>query len=307
MTIPTVEIQNLLFVETTIMRKTADLEVMQKTNIETFHKKGKSQRVITERGGCSQSAVSKHIKCKVDWKEGIGEENVHKQQWWPQTRDYHQTKLIQTLERASQGVNWSECIKSHHTQTSSGKGLPRYFWNRNIVRSILPGLRRKITGLLLSGSTSPFQIKVNVAFYLEIKVPESGGRVERHRIQAAWSLVWSFRSQWWFGLPWRLLVLVHCVLLSPKSMQPSTKRFWSTLCFHLLTSFMEMLISFSSRTLTPAHRWQNHFQVITDHDITVLDLTANMPDLNPIENLWNIFKRKMRNSQSNNTDELKAQ
>ncbi len=85
MTIPTVEIQNLLFVETTIMRKTADLEVMQKTNIETFHKKGKSQTVITERCGCSQSAVSKHIKCKVDWKEGIGEENVHKQQGWPQT------------------------------------------------------------------------------------------------------------------------------------------------------------------------------------------------------------------------------
>ncbi len=31
----------------------------------------KSQRVITERGGCSRSAVSKHIKCKVDWKKEI--------------------------------------------------------------------------------------------------------------------------------------------------------------------------------------------------------------------------------------------
>ncbi len=69
MTIPTVEIQNLLFVETTIMRKTADLEVMQKMNIETFHKEGKSQKVITERTCSSQSAVSKYIKCKVDWKE----------------------------------------------------------------------------------------------------------------------------------------------------------------------------------------------------------------------------------------------
>ncbi len=44
-----------------------------------------------------------------------------------------------------------------------------------------------------------------------------------------------------------------------------------------------------------------------DHDITVLDWPANMPDLNPIENLWDIFKRKMRNSQSNNPDELKTQ
>ncbi len=40
--------------------------------VDTLHKGGKSQRVITERGGCSTSAVSKHSKCKVDWKEEIG-------------------------------------------------------------------------------------------------------------------------------------------------------------------------------------------------------------------------------------------
>ncbi len=61
--------------------------------------------------------------------------------------------------------------------TSSGKGLPSHFWTRNIIRSILPGLRRKRTGLLLSGSKSSFQMKVNFAFNLEIKVPESGGRL----------------------------------------------------------------------------------------------------------------------------------
>ncbi len=51
------------------MGKTADLAMIQKTIIDTLHKEGKSQRVITERGGCSNSAVSKHIKYKVDWKE----------------------------------------------------------------------------------------------------------------------------------------------------------------------------------------------------------------------------------------------
>ncbi len=136
---------------------------------------------------------------------------------------------------------------------------------------------------------------------------ESGGRLERHRIHVAWSPVWSFWSQWWFGVPWRLLVLVHCVLSSPKSMQPSTRRFWSTLCFHLLTSFMEMLISFSSRNLAPAHTAKTTSKCFADHDITVLDWPANMPDLNPIWNLWDIFKRKMRNSRSNNPDELKTQ
>ncbi len=49
-----------------------DLAMIQKTNIDALHKEGKSQRVITERCGCLQSAVSKHIKCKVDWKEEFG-------------------------------------------------------------------------------------------------------------------------------------------------------------------------------------------------------------------------------------------
>ncbi len=97
---------------------------------------------------------------------------------------------------------------------------PSHFWNRNIVRSILPGLRRKITGLLLSGPKSSLQMKVNFVFNLEIKVPESGGRVESHRIHVAWSSVWSFHSHWWFGLPCHLLVLVHCVFWSPQSTQP---------------------------------------------------------------------------------------
>ncbi len=90
-------------------------------------------------------------------------------------------------------------------------------------------------------------------------------------------------------------MLVHWVLSSPKSMQQSTRRFWSTLCFHLLTSFMEMLISFHSRTLAPAHTAKITSKWFADH-ITVLDWPANMPDLNPIWNLWDIFKRKMRQS-----------
>ncbi len=198
--------------------------MVQKTTIDTLHKEGKSQRVITERGGWLK--VEKW-KWKLTGRKKSVRENVQMQQGWPQAWEYCQAKLIQTLGRASQEVNWSwsQCIKSHHAQTSSGKGLPSLFWNRNIVRSILPGLRRKRTGLLLSGPTSSFQMKVNFAFNLEIKVPESGGSVERHRIHVAWSLVWSFHSQWWFELPCHLLVLVHCVFWSPQSRQPSTRTF----------------------------------------------------------------------------------
>ncbi len=163
------------------------------------------------------------------------------------------TTRLRILSSKADSNTWesytsNQCIKSHHAQSSSGKGLPNNFWNKNIVRSILPGLKIKITGLLLSGPKSSFQMKVNVAFNLEIRVPESGGRVERHRIHVAWSPVWSFHSHWWFGLPCHLLVLVHCVFWSPQSKQPSTRKCYSTSCFLLLTSFMEMLISCSSRT-----------------------------------------------------------
>ncbi len=192
----------LLFFETTIMGNTPDLEMVQKTIIDTPTKRVSHRGALMKGVGCSMSAVSKHIKCKVDWKEDIGYENVLKQQRWPQAWEYCQAKLIQTLGRASQGVNWSwsQCIKSHHAQTSSGKELPRHFWTRNIIRSVLPGIRRNRTGLLLSGPKSSFQMKVNLAFHLEIKVPESGGREERHSIYVAWGPVWSSHSLWWFGL-----------------------------------------------------------------------------------------------------------
>ncbi len=76
---------------------------------------------------------------------------------------------------------------------------------------------------------------------------ESGGRVEKLIAQVAWSPVLSFHSLWWFGVQCHLLVLVHCVFWKPTSLHPFTKKFWSTSCFLLLTSFLKMLISFSSR------------------------------------------------------------
>ncbi len=53
--------------------------------------------------------------------------------------------------------------------------------------------------------------------------------------------------------------------------------------------------------LAPAHTAKSW---LNDHG--VLDWPANSPDLNPIENLWGIVKRKMRNKRPKNADELKA-
>ncbi len=48
----------------TIMGKTADLTVVQKTIIDTLHKEGKPQTFIAKEASCSQSAVSKHVNRK---------------------------------------------------------------------------------------------------------------------------------------------------------------------------------------------------------------------------------------------------
>ncbi len=57
--------------------------------------------------------------------------------------------------------------------------------------------------------------------------------------------------------------------------------------------------------LAPAHTAKGTKSWFNDHGVTVLDWPANSPDLNPIENLWCIVKRKMRDTRPNNADELK--
>ncbi len=56
----------------TIMGKTADLTVVQKTIIDTLHKEGEPQLLIAKEAGCSQSAVSKHVNRKLSGRKKCG-------------------------------------------------------------------------------------------------------------------------------------------------------------------------------------------------------------------------------------------
>ncbi len=56
----------------TIMGKTADLTVVQKTVIDTLHKEGKPQTFIAKEAGCSQSSVYKHVNRKLSGRKKCG-------------------------------------------------------------------------------------------------------------------------------------------------------------------------------------------------------------------------------------------
>ncbi len=86
-----------------------------------------------------------------------------------------------------------------------------------VVRGVLPGLRRRRTGLLPSGPKSSFQMRARFVFHLETKVLESGGRMEKLIAQVAWSPVLSFQSVMIWGAMSSAGVCPLCFLKTNKS------------------------------------------------------------------------------------------
>ncbi len=149
----------------TIMGKTADLTVVQKTIIDTLHKEGKTQTFIAKEAGCSQSAVSKHVNRKLSGRKKCGRKRC------TTNRENHS---LMRIVKQNQFKNLGELHKEWTEAGVKASRAPHTDVSRNlatvVIRGVLPGLRRRRTGLLPSGPKSSFQMRASFVFHLETKV-----------------------------------------------------------------------------------------------------------------------------------------
>ncbi len=283
----------------TIMGKTADLTVVQKTIIDTLHKEGKLQTWIAKEAGCSQSAVCKHVKRKLSGRKKCGRKRC--------TTNRENRSLLRIVKQN----RFKNLVKLHKEWTEAGVKTSRATTHRRVKKCgyscrqrRLTGLRRRRTGLLPSGPKSSFQMRASFVFHLETKVLESGGRVEKLIAQFALSPLLSFHSLMIWGAMSSAGVGPLCFLKTnvtapvylnvlERFMLPSADQLFKDADFIF------------QQDLAPAHTAKSTKSWLNDHGVGVLDWPANTPDLN-IENLWGIVKRKMRNKRPKNADELKA-
>ncbi len=171
------------------MGKTADLTGVQKTTIDTLHKEGKTQKVIAKEAGCSQSSVSKHINREAKGRKRCGRkkctsnrdnrilERIVKQNPFKNVWEIHK-------EWTAAGVSASRTTTHRRMQDMGFRVHVKPLLNNRQCQKRLAWAKDKEDWTAAEWSKVMFSDE-NFAFPLEIRVPESGGREERHRIHVA--------------------------------------------------------------------------------------------------------------------------
>ncbi len=233
----------------TIMGKTADLTVVQKTVIDTLHKEGKPKTSNAKEAGCSQSAVSKHVNRKLSGRKKCGRKSC--------TTNRENRSLLRIVKQ-NRFKNLGEL---HKEWTEAGVKASRTTTHRRVKEFGNSCRQRRLTWAKEKKNWTVTQWS-KVLFSDESKFCISFGNqgpgVWR---KGAWSPVLSFHSLWWFGCT----VICWCWSIVFFENQRHCTVYQEILEHFMLLSadqheMLKMLISFSSRiwhlpTLPKALKW----------------------------------------------------
>ncbi len=275
----------------TIMGKTADLTVVQKTIIDTLHKEGKPQTFIAKEAGCSQSAVSKHVNRKLSGRKKCGRKRC---------TTNRENRSLMRIVKQNRFKNLGEL---HKEWTEAGVKASRATTHRRVKEFGYSCHQRRLTWAKEKKNWTVAQWS-KVLFSDEskfcISFGNQGPRVwrkggEAHSPSCLKSsvkfpqsvMIWGAMSSAGVGPLYFLKTNVTAPIyqkILEHFMLPSSDQLFKDADFIF------------QQDLTPAHTAKSTKSWLNDHGVGVLDWPANSPDLNPIENLWCIVKKKMRNN-----------
>ncbi len=271
----------------TIMGKTADLTVVQKTIIDTLHKEGKPQTFIAKEAGCSQSAVSKHVNRTLSGRKKCGRKRC--------TTNRENCSLLRIVKQ-NRFKNLGEL---HKEWTEAGVKASRATTHRCVKEFGYSCRQRCLTWAKEKKNWAVAQWS-KVLFSDESKFCVSfgnqGPRVWRKGGEAHSPSC--LKSSVKFPVCDDLGCNVICWCWSIEFFENQRH------CTRLPRTFGALHTSFCwpafkdadfifQQDLAPAHTAKSTKSWLNDRGVGVLDWPANSPDLNPIEN-------------QKNADELKA-
>ncbi len=274
----------------TIMGKTDDLTVVQKTIIDTLHKEGKPQTCIAKEAGCSQSAVSKHVNRKLRGrKKCITNQENH------------------SLMRIVKQNRFKNLGELHREWTETGVKASRATTHRRIKEFGYRCRQRRLTWAKEKKNWTVAQ-RSKVLFSDEskfcISFGNQGPRVWRKGGEAhSPSCLKSSVKFPPFVMIWGAMLSAGVGPLSFLKTNVTAPVYQDILEHFILPSADQLFKDddfIFQQYLAPAHTAKSTKSWLNDHGVGVLDWPANSPDLNPIENLWGIVKRKMRNKRPKN-------
>ncbi len=117
----------------TIMGKTANLTVVQKTIIDTLQKEGKPQTFIANEAGCSQRAVSKHVNRNLSGRKKCGRKRC--------TTNRENRSLMRIVKQ----IQFKNLVELHKEWTEAGVKASRATTHRRVKEFGCSCHQRRIT------------------------------------------------------------------------------------------------------------------------------------------------------------------